>query len=45
MYSQDGPLFEYKKVKDTSFQKKVSLALEVLDYTLTMMHSNRGGIG
>ena len=43
MHAQDGPLHEFKKVKDTSFQKKVSLALKVLDSTLSMSHSDRDG--
>ena len=43
MHGQDGPLFQYKQIKDASFQKKVSQSLKLLDTILLTPHSDRDG--
>ena len=43
MHAQDGPLYQFKKIKDASFQKKVSQSLKLLDSVLLMTHSDRDG--
>ena len=44
LHSQDGPLFNYKKTKDNSFQKKVSKSFKLLDDILIKPHSDADGV-